>query len=108
MSNQRDYLLKTLTIASGVTTSDEVDIGGDYSHVYLKIPASNVGNTRMYMTDILNGTPIRVANAAGTPHDIDSAISNVYARITDHGRFNTVVATTAPAGGATYTLVCYS
>jgi hypothetical protein len=108
MSKDTDYRKFTMTIASGVTTSNEVDIGGNYNHVYLQVPASSVGNTRMFMANTLNGTSLRVANAAGTPHDIASSVSNVYVRVNDHGRYNTVCASTAPANGGIYTLVCFS
>jgi hypothetical protein len=108
MSKETDYRKFTMTIASGVTTSNEVDIGGNYNHVYIQIPASSVGDTRMFMAHTLAGTPKRVANAAGTAHAIPSATSNVFVRVNDHGRFNTVCASTAPADGGIYTLVCFS
>ncbi len=103
-----DHQEFTVTIASGVTTSGEVDIAHNYDHVYLLIPASNVGNTRIYMSNKLGGTYYPAATAAGTNVDIASSVSARYVLLDNHGRFNRVIASTAPADGASYTFVCFS
>lgn len=108
MALQREYTVLTATIASGATTSSEVDLAGNYDYVYLKIPSSSVGNTRIFMASELGGTYLPAATAAGANVDIASSISGKYVQIANHGRFNKVIASTAPADGASYTFVCFS
>lgn len=103
-----DYQVFTATIASGVTTSDEVDIKHNYEHVYVLIPSSSVGNTRVFMSDQTGGTYFPAASAAGANVDIASSISGKYVQLTNHGRFNKIIASTAPADGATYKIVCFA
>lgn len=103
-----DYQEYTVTIASGTTTSTEVDIAHNYEHVYLLIPSSSVGNTRIFMSNKIGGTYYPAATAAGANVDIASSISGKYVQIENHGRFNKVIASTAPADGASYTFVCYT
>jgi hypothetical protein len=98
----------TVTIASGTTTSTEADIERNYDHVYLLIPATSVGNTRIFMSKESGGTYYPAATAAGANVDIASSISGKYVQLADHGRFNKVIASTAPADGASYTCVCFS
>jgi hypothetical protein len=95
-------------MASGATTSSEVDIFHNYEHVYLLIPSSSVGNTRIFMSHELGGTYYPAATAAGANVDIASSISGKYVLVANHGRFNRVVASTAPADGATYRFVCFT
>lgn len=103
-----DYKTVTATIASGTTTSSEVDLAHNYEHVYLLIPTSSVGNTRIFMSDQAGGTYYPAATAAGANVDIASSISGKYVQLANHGRFNKVIASTAPADGASYKLVCFT
>lgn len=108
MANSREYTVLTATIASGTTTSSEVDLGSNYDHVYLLIPASITWNTRVFMSDRSGGTYYAAATAAGVKVDLASSVSNMYVQLTNHGRFNKIIASTAPADGASYTIVAYS
>lgn len=108
MSNPGNYFIGTATVASGATTSTEVDIGQSYDHVYLHIPAGNVGDTQIWAAAEKGGTAYPIANSSGTKYTFGSAVCGVLALLNQHGRYCTIVASTAPANGADYTFVCFS
>jgi hypothetical protein len=107
MTVYAEYKVIAATMASATTTSSEVDLGGTgYEHVYLQIPASPGGDTRVFVARELGGTYVRIGGTS--LHNVASSISNCMVRLTDRGRFMKVVSTTAPANGATYYFICYS
>lgn len=108
MANQREYSVFTATIASGTTTSSEVDLGGNYDHVYLLIPASITWDTRVFMSDQSGGTYYAAATAAGAKVDLASSVSSMYVQLANYGRFNKIIASTAAANGASYMFIAYS
>jgi hypothetical protein len=103
-----DYRVFTATIASATTTSSEIDLEKAYQRVYLKIPSTSVGNTRIFGTTESGGTYVAVAASAGTSVDIASSISGKLVEVGQYTRFLKVIASTAPANGGIYKLVCMS
>ncbi len=101
------YYTQAVTIASGGSISSAFDLFHNYDHVYILIPA-NTWNTEIYMSDKVDGTFYPAANHGGTTDSYASSISGKYCQITNHGRYNKIRATTAPANGTTYTVVCFN
>lgn len=108
MTAYHDYKKITVTIASGATLSSEFDISHNYDHVYVLIPSGCTWDTQVYMAAGSGETYYPAAPLGGTTNAYASSISGKYCQITNHGRFNKLRATTAPADGTSYTVVCFT
>lgn len=102
------YRTFTATIASGTTTSSEVDLGCNYDHVLLFIPSATTSAASLFISDRLGGTYYPAANNAGTVESWASGISGRYVQVANHNRFLKIIHPTAPTADTTFTIVCYS
>ena len=105
--SQLDYRVITMTVASGTTTSNEVDLGRTYRKVYLDLPASLVGNTKIMAASEAGGTMKTIINS-GASVSIASSVSNAMVDLQDLGysRHMVIVATTAPTADVAYKVIC--
>lgn len=106
MSND-GYRAIDATVAAGVTSTTALDLGVGYQKVLLQIPASSVGNIKLFGSDKIDGTYQQLyASAAAV--NIASATSDVILDLKDYtySRFMKVVASTAPATAVSYQILC--
>ena len=105
--SQLDTRIFTLTVPSGVTTSNEVDLGRSYRKVYLETPSPIAAEAVIYAASESGGTFKQMYNSGATAV-IASSISNMFIDLKDYAytRYMKIALTAAAANGSTYKVVC--
>ena len=105
--SQLDYRVITATIASGATTSTEIDLGRSYRKVYLEASGDIDAELGIWAAVKAGGT-YRQMYASGATAAIASNITGMFIDLDDYAysRHMRLVATAAVADGATFNVVC--
>ncbi len=115
MSYAGQYLAIASTMASGGTSSTEVDLGRPYKNVYLSIPvmASSTNGLRILGSDTSGGTfrvithaSINSATVATNEYVINSAASSVIVPVPAGLRFVKVNTAATVDAGAAFKFIC--
>lgn len=97
--------LFSVTVASGATSSSEVDLEAHFSRVLIGIPAGNTWDTALLVAENTGGTFKNLYTAIDTKFQVASSISAAYIPAETVGRYVKVEVTTAAANGASYFIV---
>jgi hypothetical protein len=95
----------SVTVASGATSSSEVDLGAHFSRALINIPASNTWDTQLLVAADTGGTYANLYTGISTQFTVASSISNAMIPVENVGRWVKIEVTTAAADGASYNIV---
>lgn len=94
----------TATVASGATSSAEVDLGAYFSRVIVGLPATT-WDTRLLVAEDTGGTFKNLYTSISQQFTVASSISAAYIPAENVGRFVKVEVSTAAANGASFFIV---